>query len=276
MLTVSIVTYNTPLGELGQCLDSLGVGVVERVFVVDNSRSDDIMRFCHQRANVEYVQSDNRGYGAGHNQGIARGIGLGADYHLVINSDIYFTPSILCRIMEYMDREKDVAMVHPAVFYPDGRLQYTSRLLPRPIDVFSRRFLPGCLVRGINRRYLLEQDSHTIPFDCPYHQGSFMMLRVGALKDTGVFDERFFMYPEDIDLTRRLHRNYRTMFWPDVSIVHCHRAASYGSMKMTWIHVKNMIMYFNKWGWLFDRERRAVNREVLKGMELRKKCGPQP
>ncbi len=52
MLTVSIVTYNTPLGELGQCLDSLGVGVVERVFVVDNSRSDDIMRFCHQRANV--------------------------------------------------------------------------------------------------------------------------------------------------------------------------------------------------------------------------------
>ena len=103
-----------------------------------------------------------------------------------------------------------------------------------------------------------------------------MMLRVGALKDTGVFDERFFMYPEDIDLTRRLHRNYRTMFWPEVSIVHCHRAASYGSMKMTWIHVKNMIMYFNKWGWLFDRERRAVNREVLKGMELRKKCGPQP
>ena len=68
MLTVSIVTYNTPLGELGQCLDSLGVGVVERVFVVDNSRSDDIMRFCHQRANVEYVQSDNRGYGAGHNR----------------------------------------------------------------------------------------------------------------------------------------------------------------------------------------------------------------
>ena len=46
MLTVSIVTYNTPLGELGQCLDSLGVGVVERVFVVDNSRSDDIMRFA--------------------------------------------------------------------------------------------------------------------------------------------------------------------------------------------------------------------------------------
>ena len=45
-------------------------------FVVDNSRSDDIMRFCHQRANVEYVQSDNRGYGAGHNQGIARVSGL--------------------------------------------------------------------------------------------------------------------------------------------------------------------------------------------------------
>ena len=59
-------------------------------------------------------------------------------------------------------QEKDVAMVHPAVFYPDGRLQYTSRLLPRPIDVFARRFLPGCLVRGINRRYLLEQYPHTV------------------------------------------------------------------------------------------------------------------
>ena len=79
-----------------------------------------------------------------------------------------------------------------------------------------------------------------------------------------MFDERFFMYPEDIDITRRMHSKYRTMYWPNVSVVHAHRAASYKSTRMLKIHIVNMVKYFNKWGWFFDSERRKVNREILK------------
>lgn len=86
----------------------------------------------------------------------------------------------------------------------------------------------------------------------------------------GLFDERFFMYPEDIDITRRMHRWYRTMFVPSVTIVHAHRAASYKNKKMLKIHMVNMIKYFNKWGWIVDKERSAWNRKLLDELGYKK------
>jgi len=100
--------------------------------------------------------------------------------------------------------------------------------------------------------------------DVPYLSGCFMFLRVAALKEVGTFDERFFMYPEDIDLTRRIHRKYRTVFYPEVSIVHHHAQSSYKNGKMMWIHGLNLIEYFNKWGWIFDKERKKINTEIPK------------
>jgi len=79
-----------------------------------------------------------------------------------------------------------------------------------------------------------------------------------------MFDERFFMYPEDIDLTRRIHRKYRTVFYPEVSVVHQHAQGSYSNVKLLFIHIRNMVRYFNKWGWFFDKERREINNEILK------------
>ena len=88
-------------------------------------------------------------------------------------------------------------------------------------------------------------------------------MRTEAVLKVGLFDERFFMYPEDIDLTRRIHREYLTLYYPSETIVHAHRQASYHNLHMLWIHATNMCRYFNKWGWLFDRERKAFNRQVL-------------
>ena len=102
----------------------------------------------------------------------------------------------------------------------------------------------------------------------PYLSGCFMFFRISALQDIGLFDERFFMYPEDIDITRRMHEKYLTIFFPEVSIVHAHAAASKTNKRMLKIHIFNMIKYFNKWGWLFDLNRRNINKRVLE--ELRK------
>ncbi len=89
-----------------------------------------------------------------------------------------------------------------------------------------------------------------------------IITRLSALKQTGLFDERFFMYPEDIDITRRLHRSYKTMYLPISVIVHQHAAGSRINPRLLKIHIVNMIKYFNKWGWLFDRERRRFNRQL--------------
>jgi hypothetical protein len=95
--------------------------------------------------------------------------------------------------------------------------------------------------------------------DVPYLSGCFMALRVEALRKIGLFDERFFMYPEDIDLTRRMAECYRTTYFPKVRVVHDHARESYRNYRMLWVHIKNMIIYFNKWGWIYDQSRQKIN-----------------
>ena len=264
MLSVSIVCYNTDCEELGRCLDSLKTSIVSTIYIVDNSSQSYIQDFCATHKNVEYIPSKNVGYGAGHNIAIRKAIENNEEYHLVLNSDVYFEPDTLDKLVEYLDSNKDVAQVQPRITYPDGTLQYTCRLLPTPLDLIFRRFLPKCVIEHRNNRYILAHYSHNTTLNIAYHQGSFMLFRTSCFKDVGLFDERFFMYPEDIDITRRMHSKYRTMYWPNVSVVHAHRAASYKSTRMLKIHIVNMVKYFNKWGWFFDSERRKVNREILK------------
>jgi GT2 family glycosyltransferase len=91
-----------------------------------------------------------------------------------------------------------------------------------------------------------------------------MFLRLETLaKHSLFFDERYFMYCEDFDLMRRIHRVAKTLYYPKVTIVHNHAKESYKSRKMLLTHIKSAIKYFNKFGWFFDKDRRAMNRKIL-------------
>lgn len=263
MITVSIVTYKTNTEELQKCFNSLRSGIVSRIYIVDNSSQNNIREFCQGIERVEYIPSKNVGYGAAHNIAIRKAVDTGSKYHLVLNSDVYFEPEALDKIKLYMDEREDVAMVQPNIVYPNGEMQYTCRLLPTPANLIFRRFLPKVMVENMNERYMLKFFDHKKEINIPYHQGSFLFFRVKCFDKVGLFDERFFMYPEDIDITRRMHREYRTMFWPGVTVVHAHRAASYKSKKMLKIHMWNMCKYFTKWGWIFDSERKKWNKQLL-------------
>lgn len=266
-LTASIVTYNTPEDELGQCLDSLSHDGVEHIYVIDNSPHDSLKTFLesHPAGNMtEYIpRHDNPGYGAAHNIALRKALANKTEYHLVINSDVYFGKDTLPQILAYMNRHPDTGQIQPRIISSDGSDQYSARLLPTPSDLIGRRFLPKAITRRRNRRYLLTDRPAGATLNIPYHQGSFMLFRVAALEKTGLFDERFFMYPEDIDISRRMHALFPTIYWPEVTVTHAHRASSYHSFKMLRIHVVNMIRYFNKWGWFHDPSRRRFNKRIL-------------
>ena len=270
MITVSIVNYKTDLDELSKCLQSLKSSLVSEVFIVDNSNQKYIADFCSRYANVVYVGSENVGYGAGHNQALRQVMKSDAKYHLILNSDVYFDPMVLDHLAGYMEKNSDVAQVQPNVVYPNGEMQYTCRLLPTPANLIFRRFLPKKMVEKMNYRYMLQFNDHKKEMNIPYHQGSFMFFRLECFEKVGLFDERFFMYPEDIDITRRMHKYYRTMFIPHETIVHAHRAASYKSKKMLKVHITNMIKYFNKWGWIYDKERSVWNKQLLRELGYKK------
>lgn len=262
MTNVSIVTYKTPADELDQCLRLLEQSDAERVYVIDNAREKRVSEVVARYGKCEYIANENTGYGSAHNIALRRSIADGADYHLVLNSDVTFDPEVISALTAYLDSHPEVGAIQPKIVYADGRMQYSCRRLPTPLDVFGRRFLPARWMKSRNSRYLLQDLDLTEIQNPPYHQGSFMMMRMDALKRVGVFDERFFMYPEDIDLTRRIHAKYKTLYYPRLTVVHNHRAASYHDMRMTLVHMVNMIKYFNKWGWFIDPERRRFNRET--------------
>lgn len=262
MLTASIVTYKVGLDELGRALAPLR-GVAERVYVVDNAREERVEEFCRGYGFVRYIPHDNDGYGAGHNAAIRLALEQGADYHLVMNSDLEFESADLRRMLEHMEDCPSIGLLHPRIVGLDGRDQYTARLLPTPFDLIARRFLPRRMFAGSRRRYLLQDADRSREFDVHYVQGSFMLLRTGALREVGIFDERFFMYPEDIDLSRRVAEHWRVTYYPGATITHAHRAASYASLRMLRVHIANMMRYFNKWGWFCDPARSRANRQTL-------------
>ena len=90
-----------------------------------------------------------------------------------------------------------------------------------------------------------------------------MLLRVSALKEVCIFDERFFLYTDDIDLSRRLHEKYKTLYYPRQTIIHYYARGSYNNKKLLRVHIVSMCRYFNKWGWFIDKDRRRVNDETL-------------
>ena len=91
----------------------------------------------------------------------------------------------------------------PKVYYPNGELQYLCKLIPTPFDLMFKRFLPSSIVERRMIKFQLRFTKYNKIMNVPYLSGCFMFFRISALQDIGLFDERFFMYPEDIDITRR-------------------------------------------------------------------------
>ena len=238
-----------------------------QLFVIDNSPTDMLrseLKDVIRQERITYIfNNKNLGYGAGHNVAIRQVLNK-STYHLVLNPDVYFEKGTVEKLIDFAERNSDVGLVTPKVIYPNGETQYVCKLLPTPQDLIFRRFLPTSFTTQRMERYELRMSGYDRQFEVPYVHGCCMFLRTAILQKTGIFDERFFMYPEDIDLTRRMHRISKTVFFPGAVVVHRHAKESYKSLKLFFIHFQNIIRYFNKWGWIYDDERTAVNQKILR------------
>lgn len=268
MITASVVLYNTPKNELNRLLNCVkDSAIISNLHLVDNfpgpSELPDLKSFPF----VSYVKNGrNAGYGAGHNVALREVLKSPSEFHFVLNPDIYFDHGELNKMIEFMRMNKSIGQLMPKVQYRDGNIQYLCKLLPSPADLVIRRFSLGPLkhlFRNRIERFELRHTGYNRVMDVPYLSGCFMLFSVEALRKVGLFDERFFMYPEDIDITRRMSAEFRTVFFPGATVVHDHARASYKDTRFLWIHIENMIKYFNKWGWIRDPQRTRINRQTL-------------
>lgn len=271
MVAVSIVTYKTPDDELRKCLDTLILcSEVTRIDIVDNSSQERIRETVesYKSPRINYIANNNNGFGAGHNISITKSLeDSSLKYHLVINSDIVFSPGTITQTATIMDADERIGMATPMVLDASGREQSSYHPLPRYSDLIFRRFLPAFLSKKRMKEYNILVGGRQKLLNVPYIHGCFMMMRLKALRDTGIFDERYFMYPEDIDLSRRIREKYAVAVIPYFSIIHYHRGESRKSLKMLRIHIVNMIRYFNKWGWRQNKARRLYYPSALEQIQ---------
>ena len=245
MLNASIVLYHPDWQQVTDLTEViLQSDYVDCVYWIDNSPTQHTFESLDSR--IKYRHNPyNMGYGAAHNIAIRESIYHDVPFHLVINPDIILTREALDAMLQFIAQHPEVGSLMPRVTYPDGQIQRLCKLLPTPLDVFGRRFLPAQWMQRRNQTYEMHASGYDRIMNVPYLSGCFMLLRTQAVQQARLFDERFFMYPEDMDLTRRIHRDYLTVFFPHATIIHNHEKASYKSLKMLWIHMVNMCRYFN-------------------------------
>lgn len=264
MLTASIVSYHHRTSEIHKVIDCVLAGPVDKLFIIDNSSNDCLRELEGVSDRVRYIHSMNCGYGAGHNIAIREAMEVGAIYHVIVNPDIYFGEGVLEQLVAYMNVNKEIGLVMPKILYPNGELQYLCKLLPTPFDLLLRRF-------GLWKKYREKRDiryelrfaDYNQEMQVPSLSGCFMFARMSILKQVDGFDERYFMYAEDLDLCRRIGKIAQTMYYPKVSVYHAYAKGSYKNRKLLRYHMCSMFKYFNKCGWLWDIERKTINKRVL-------------
>jgi GT2 family glycosyltransferase len=249
-VAVSLVTYHNQVEDLELLMNSFIDEALEVLFYVwDNSENNDLEPFFVQFKIVDYHYSgDNIGFGAGHNGNLNR-VTFEPDYFLVVNPDIYFEKGTLSKIVSYANQEKGISQLMPLVKYPDGQLQKLCKQLPTPFDLLIRRFVPFNIFSGRRAFYEMDDFSYDEVREIPFLSGCFSLIRMEAMQNVGGYDERFFMYMEDLDLCRRLKSEGDTIFYPGATVYHKFEKASYRSFGLLKAHIISAIKYFNKYGW---------------------------
>lgn len=248
----SIVLYRNPphtVREAARSFLASGPGV--RLTIVDNSPDPGLQSAFSGLPVTYHFSGANVGYGRAHNWAIFNAVP--SRYHLIINPDIVIPDGTLHKLIAFLDARTDVGMVCPRFLGRNGRLQYLNKREANVLDLALRRFLPGALRPLFQKRldrYEMKDRGYESVYEVPFMPGAFMLCRTDVLKDVGGFDPRYFLYFEDADLSRKFQeRGMKTVYVPDVSVIHHWERAPHKSVKMAFILAVNGIRYFNKWGW---------------------------
>ena len=173
---------------------------------------------------------------------------LDSDYHFILNPDIQLTADTLSDLADWMDQHPDVVMARPALVFPDGRPQQLP-LRRCNVRAMVYRQLP-CLKfwAKYNERYLMADRDLTQPTEIEFCTGSFSAVDTAVFKEISGFDEGYFMYVEDADLTQKMRTKGKAYLVPQYTAIHAWHRAAHRSLKPFLWQLRSLLRYFSKWG----------------------------
>ncbi len=192
----------------------------------------------------------NLGFGGGHNLVMPY---LESDYHFVLNPDIIVNDDILSEMAAYTAAEnehaaKKLVMARPALTFPDGQEQILPLRRCTARALVYRQLPQLKFLKRYHDTYVMEHEDRTRPVEIAFCTGSFSMLHTETFRIFGGFDEGYFMYVEDADLTQKAMQCGRVMLLPQFSAVHAWHRAPHSDMSHFTQQIKSMGRYFKKWG----------------------------
>lgn len=261
---VSFVLFGNDRDEIVRAITQVQRSSVKtQVVLIDNTTPPLDLAFAQEMGAIVAATNRNVGYGRGHNIALAAAQGK-CRYNLVMNTDLEMTSDVVAGMVAFMDAHPDAGLAMPKVRYPDGSLQHLCRLLPDPTDIAARRlFAKTAWAKAKNQRYEFHGWDYDTVAQFPFLSGCFMLLRRTVLDQVGYFDPRYFLYAEDLDLSRRIHAVAKTLYNPAEVVTHEYRSKARPSLTRVRYAAANLSRYFFKWGWIVDRDRDRINRATI-------------
>jgi GT2 family glycosyltransferase len=247
-ISISVVTYNSEpyIGKLMDSIVRFVHGVDYHIFIIDNGSTDGTVELIQNRRSpiITLIQnSKNKGFGGGHNMILDR---IYSRYHVCVNPDIVLGDDVISAMARYMDEHGDIGLLTPKILNLDGSVQVLPKRTPRLIYLISRR-LDLSLLKKYRNEYEMRERDEDLAFDIEFCSGCFMFMRTSLLKELGGFDERFFLYFEDADLTRRMRQLARAEYNPGFRVYHEWIRAGRRRLKYFVIQIMSMFKYMAKW-----------------------------
>ena len=202
------------------------------------------------------LQRHNLGYGRAVNALVRCLVAEGAalpDHLAVLNTDLSWRPGTFEHVLAWLQRHPEVSLAVPRLVDAQGRQQLLCKRDPTALAMLSRRFLPAWAkprwLKRYDSWYVMGDHDYDTVFDVPYLSGCCMLMRCDTFQKVGGFDERFFLYLEDADLTRRMAREGRCVHLPVAEVVHGWGRGNYSSFRLMLVNVVSAWLYFRRWGW---------------------------
>jgi len=250
-LSIIIVSWNVK-NELLNCIRSIENNRPKcryEIIVVDNASNDGTAEFIE--SSYPFIKliknTDNKGFASANNQGAANCLG---EYLLFLNPDTIVLPGSLNRLVEFLDGNPDVCMCGPRILNEDKTLRASIRNFPSFRGVLYRYTILKYLglfksnfEKWHNRDFDYEKQA-----DIEQLVGAVMLIRKSVFEHIGCFDERFFMYYEEVDLCYRLKsKGHRTVYYPDSEIIHLGgKSTDQIPAKTRFIMLRSLLLYFRK------------------------------
>ena len=251
---VVILNWNRP-DDTVECLESINrlsvVGYQLSVVVVDNASSDDsIEKIQNDKLKFKIIENkENLGFAGGNNVGIKYAIKNGADYVMVLNNDTIVHPDLVLRIIEATKKHSNFGVASPKIYF-EREFEFHKERYKKD-DLGKVIWYAGGQIdwdnvygktRGVDE---VDKGRYDEVEETDFATGTCMFLSRKALEKVGLFDEKYFMYYEDTDLSLRIKKaGFKVLYIPKAVVWHkVAQSSGIGSKLNDYFTTRNRLLF---------------------------------